>query len=80
MTIDFREGAFHKGLIRLSKSFQIKASQMIWEDKYIKDKISDEKIRKTYCGMRSQWRLRWNGKQILLSGLVTFVKDLFYCT
>jgi hypothetical protein len=54
MTTDFREGAFHKGLIRLSKSFQIKASQMIWEDKYIEDKISDEKIRKTYCGMRSQ--------------------------
>ena len=51
MTIDFWEGAFHKGLIRLSKSFQIIASQMIWEDKiwedkYIEDKISDEKIRK----------------------------------
>ena len=54
MTTDFREGAFHKGLIRLSKSFQITISQMIWEDKYIEDKISDEKIRKTYCGMRPQ--------------------------
>ena len=59
MIIDFREGAFHKGLIRYSKSFQIKASQMIqgdkiWEDKDIEDKISDEKIWKTYCGMRPQ--------------------------
>ena len=50
MTIDFREGAFHKGLIRYSKSFQIKTSQVIWEDKiwedrYTEGKVSDEKIR-----------------------------------
>ena len=50
---------------------------MIWEDKYIEGKISDEKIRKTYCGNEATMKIEMELKQILMSGLVTFIKALF---
>ena len=43
MIIDFREGAFHKGLIRYSKSFQIIHHRWSGKIRYTEDKISDEK-------------------------------------
>ena len=53
---------------------------MIWEDNYIEGKISDEKIRKTYCGNETTMKIEMEKKQILMSGLVTFIKALLCCT
>ena len=46
MAIDFRGGAFHRGLIRFSRSFQITISQMRWEDRYMEGKIPDVSLMK----------------------------------